>query len=79
MDLRWTNATQDDIASYRTLTNNSDGTQNLSVTFEVTASLERQEFSCNVSGEAVSGQRWSVVAVEGVEGNVTNQPLPNQK
>ncbi|XP_003725396.2 uncharacterized protein LOC100888071 isoform X2 [Strongylocentrotus purpuratus] len=69
LDLRWTNATQDEIASYRTLTNNSDGTQNLSVTFEVTSSLERQEFSCNVSGEAVSGQRWSVVAIQGVEAN----------
>ncbi|XP_041470397.1 uncharacterized protein LOC121419960 isoform X1 [Lytechinus variegatus] len=67
VDLRWTNNSHSDIPSYRTLTNNSDGTQSMSVTFEVIASLERQEFSCNVSGEAVSGDRWSVVAVQGVE------------
>nr|XP_054760470.1 uncharacterized protein LOC129266657 isoform X2 [Lytechinus pictus] len=67
VDLRWTNNSHSDILSYRTLTNNSDGTQSMSVTFEVIASLERQEFSCNVSGEAVSGDRWSVVAVQGVE------------
>ncbi|XP_063959965.1 uncharacterized protein LOC129266568 isoform X1 [Lytechinus pictus] len=67
VDLRWTNNSHSDILSYRTLTNDSDGTQSMSVAFEVIASLERQEFSCNVSGEAVSGDRWSVVAVQGVE------------
>ena len=69
VDLVWTNGTLNVNDVFRTLANKSDGTQSLSARFEVTASLERQTFYCNVSGESVQGQeRSSMVTIEGYRG-----------
>ncbi|XP_071487062.1 uncharacterized protein [Diadema antillarum] len=71
--LSWWNGTHEMTDAHRTLTNNSDGTQSMSSTLEVTASLSTRRFICNVSGDAVGGYRMTEIQVAGTE--VGGSPL----
>ncbi|XP_071510022.1 uncharacterized protein [Diadema antillarum] len=71
--LSWWNGTHEMTDAHRTLTNKSDGTQSMSVTLEVTASLSTRRFICNVSGDAVGGYRLTEIQVAGTE--VGGSPL----